>query len=52
MDLWSSDARDSYEELFGDIEGVGWYGRRIDERVKLWAEAFDIALTQLGIEKL
>lgn len=52
LTLWSSDARDSYEELFGDIEGVGWYGRRIDERVKLWAEAFDIALTQLGIKKL
>lgn len=46
------DARDSYAELLGPdaIYERPYYGRRICNRVYLWAEALDAALKQLGLK--
>lgn len=49
----TNDSQEAVEALFGDLCSceIGYYGRKIAKRCYLWAEAFDLALKQLGVKK-
>lgn len=48
--LCTREAHDYWNELGLDESSPMHYGRNIHPRVKLWAEAFDLALKQLGLK--
>lgn len=48
--LCTREARDYWDELGLDESFPAYYGREIHPRVSLWAEAFDLALKQLGLK--
>lgn len=48
--LCTTEAQRCWHELGLEESSPMYYGRKIHPRVKLWAEAFDLALQQLGLK--
>ena len=48
--LCTTEAQNCWYKLELEESSPMGYGRKVHPRVRLWAEALDIALTQLGIE--
>lgn len=48
--LCTTEAQRCWYELGLEESSPMYYGRKIHPRVKLWAEAFDLALKQLGLK--